>query len=56
MADPNLMMKMKAHSLLEEKNSKVQEKFKIEFPKVEEELEHAAEASKILIDWIKAIL
>lgn len=28
MADPNLMMKMKSHALLDERNPKVEEKFK----------------------------
>lgn len=34
MADPNLMMKMKSHSILEERNSKVENKFQLEFPEI----------------------
>lgn len=34
MADPNLMMKMKSHTLLDERNSKVEDKFAAEFPQI----------------------
>ena len=57
LADPNLLMKMKSPDILAIKNTYLMIKLKKELPQYENMMKtHTTETSKILVEWIKAII